>query len=153
MSPSEQTSPRIAALRTALGSAADGALDEFWAAVRDGGSPLVEAVADGSTDVLVTFLWRGADAKNVRIINDDVLPSSPAENAMVRLDSTDVWYRTYRLPADLRFEYLLAPNDPALAGEEPISWRDAIATWQPDPLNPKQYLLPDDSRSDAQPKS
>lgn len=46
---------------------------------------------------------------------------------MGRLDETNGWYRTYRLPPDLRFEYLLAPNDPVLAGLEPELWEAKVA--------------------------
>ncbi|MFL5726442.1 MAG: enterochelin esterase domain-containing protein, partial [Chloroflexota bacterium] len=42
---------------------------------------------------------------------------TPAHGAMARLGETNLWHRTYQLPADLRLEYVFAPNDPELAGE------------------------------------
>ncbi len=137
-------SPRLAALERAVAAGERGATAAFWSSVAAEGTPMIEATDDPNS-VLVTFVWRGGDdTQNVRVLSDNVLPASPLDNAMALLDKTDVWYRSYRLPADLRFEYLLAPNDPVLAGVEPESWEAKVGTWQPDPLNPKQLVLPDD---------
>lgn len=144
MTLSEPTSPRIAALERGLADG-DDPIPVFWASVAEDRAPIIEEIDGAPGEVLVTFLWHGtSDTRNVRVINDDVLPSDPTDNAMTRLGSTDVWFKTYRLPTDLRFEYLLGPNDPALAGRTPGPAQETFAAWQPDPLNRKQYLLPDD---------
>ena len=145
MATEEPVSPRVAALKAQVEAGEMRAVDAFWGAVAEEGAPLVEPVSDAHAEVLVTFLWRGTpDTRNVRIIADECLAKTPAENAMTALAGTDVWHKTYRLPADLRFEYLLAPNDPALGGEPLGSWQEQVADWQVDPCNPKRYVLPED---------
>ncbi len=63
---------------------------------------------------------------------------------MARLGETDLWHRTYRLPADVRLEYVFAPNDPELAGREYGSPQEEAANLRLDPFNKKRYLLADD---------
>lgn len=146
MSPeSLPASPRIEALRAELERGNGEAVVEFWRMVANDGAPLVDRVDGDDAHVLVTFLWRGSAAtRNVRVLGDDILPADAAENAMARLAGSDVWYKTYRLHAELRFEYLLAQNDAELLGATADTWQERTATWQPDPLNARQYVLPDD---------
>lgn len=140
-------SPRLTKLQKDMEAENVAALESFWQEIREQGTPLIEPIADDNINVLVTFLWQAKDpTSNVRVLNDDILPKSPTENAMTRLLDTDLWYKSYRLRADLRFEYLLSSNDPELSGNQPETWQERSATWQVDPLNPKQYLLPDDEK-------
>jgi enterochelin esterase family protein len=139
------TSPRIERLHRDLANGDTLALDTFWEAVAAEGTPLVEAIPGDRREVLVTFVWRGdADTMTVRVCNDDVLGATPADGAMARLGETNLWHRTYRLAADLRLEYVFAPNDPELAGEKYASWQEKAANLRLDPFNQKRYLIPDD---------
>jgi len=138
-------SPRLINLQKEVEAGNAAALEIFWQEIAEQGTPLVETIADDHTNILVTFLWRAeSQTSNVRVLSDDILPRNPAENAMTRLLDTNLWYKSYRLHGDLRFEYLISPNDPELLGSQPETWQARTATWQMDPLNPKQYLLPDD---------
>ena len=139
------TSARIEGLRRDIEAGRANALDAFWEAVAAEGAPLVEAIPDIDDEVLVTFVWRGSSETNsVRVCNDDILAGTPRDSAMARLGYTDVWHKTYRLPADVRFEYVFALNDPELSGEKPWSWQEKAAALVVDPLNPRRYLIPDD---------
>jgi enterochelin esterase family protein len=113
----------------------------FWSDVAEETTPLVEP-AEADHEVLVTFVWRGDPAtSNVRVVSDDVLGQTPDDNAMVRLAESDVWHKTYRLDSRLRFEYLLAPNDPGLEGIGTATGPARMASWQPDPLNPNTFVV------------
>jgi len=109
----------------------------FWQEVRQrGGTPLVEAQQGGSA--LVTFLWHGAPGtRNVRLFGS---PSGEHES-LDHLAGSDVWYRSYRVPASTRLSYQLAPDVPALPlpASSPAQRRTILATAQRDPLNPKVW--------------
>jgi hypothetical protein len=57
------------------------------------------------------------------------------EKLMVRLEDTDVRYKTYRVQSDERVAYLLSPNDPLIEDKK-------SPTWQLDPLNPHRFEYP-----------
>jgi enterochelin esterase family protein len=129
-------SPRLRALQQAL--AAGSTTQAFWREVAAGGGPLVESAgvtpALERGELLVTFLWRGA-VDNVRVMG---APSGD-HDLLVRLAGSDVWYRSYRVPASTRLSYRLAPDVPDFDGT-PVQRRRAIlATAQRDPLNPRSF--------------
>lgn len=124
--PASYLSPTIAA---AVESALKGkGTDAFWAEIERVGTPLVEPAADGMR--IVTFLYRGAK-RNVRILGAPSADHDPLE----RIDGTDIWFKSYLLPASTRLSYQIAPDIPDLPGT-PRERRVAIlATAQADPLN------------------
>ncbi len=112
----------------------------FWRELAQTGTPLVETTgvtpALAADERLVTFVWRGAQ-HGVRLHGG---PSADHDE-LRRLANTDVWYRSYRLPASTRLAYRLAPDVPEL-NADPITRRRAIlANAQRDPLNPRS--MPD----------
>ncbi|HWI72043.1 MAG TPA: enterochelin esterase domain-containing protein, partial [Baekduia sp.] len=134
-------SPRIARLR------AGGDVAAFWAEVATTGTPLVEP-RDGEPDHrTVTFLWRGGDATRevVLLANKLTDPSVWDASTLQRLPGTDVWHRSFRLRADWRASYQLAPddgNDDTTTGEvagPPSRWGAAAARAVPDPYNPRTF--------------
>lgn len=103
-------SPRIAEL-TRTGDVAG-----FWSEVTR--TPLVEP------DGVLTFLWRDDCAGSVLLLVNKLFDRhDPDASLMRRVPGTDVWHLSYRLPADWRGSYQIAP------GADP---RQAV----PDPLNP-----------------
>jgi enterochelin esterase family protein len=106
--------------------------------VKRKGSPLVEAHGSDSKYQLVTFLWRGATStNNVVVLGPNWGSPHPANNLMNRIEGTDVWYLTKKLPAGARFEYRLSPNDPLTSDTRGSMIRRATA--QADPLNPNDW--------------
>lgn len=129
----------------ALGLAGTGASGQagadttaFWVEVQRQGAPLVERegvqppLKDGER--LVTFLWRGAQ-RNVRLVGG---PSND-HDWLQRLPGTDIWFRSYRVPASLRLSYRLAPDVPDIDGPPSERRRALLATAQTDPLNPRSF--------------
>lgn len=79
--------------------------------------------------MLVTFLWRSTNGIQNIVIQEgggtflgSVLPAGPRHNRLRRLRDTDLWHKTYRLPADTRLSYSFLVGDHG-------------AVLQPDPLN------------------
>jgi enterochelin esterase family protein len=118
-------SPTMAGVAATI--AAGGSTDAFWQQVAASGTPLVEQTDDGTW---LTFLYRGA-ARNVRLAG---APSGDHE-WLDRLGASDVWFKSFRVPADTRLSYQLAPDVPELPGTPRERRVALLATAQADPLN------------------
>ena len=87
--------------------------EAFWRQATEKGTPLVEPMGNDERYSLVTFLWRGRqDTRNVAVIG--TFMKAPLAEIMTRLEDTDVWYLTVRVPSGARFSYLLSPNAPLI---------------------------------------
>lgn len=129
----ELDSPLLRQLQATLAAGGDSAA--FWREVQARTTPLVEhppGMPAGQR--LVTFLWRGA-RHGVRIHGG---PASDHDE-LARLGNSDVWYRSYRLPASTRLSYRLAPDVPQLAAPPAERRRAILATVQRDPFNPRSF--------------
>jgi enterochelin esterase-like enzyme len=130
-------SPSIAALHKADESGDAGAVEEFWKAVMKHSAPLIEPIPGNHDFSFVTFLWRGDPAtKNVVIF--DGVAAFDAKDQMLRLDRTNVWFKTYKVRNDARFAYNLSPNDPLTSFDEikgDDAMRHRLAMLLVDPLN------------------
>lgn len=133
-------SPRLEQLVT------DGTgIARFWKEVEEKGTPLVEPAAGDRDHVIVTFLWRGpADAVAPGVFG--VFNEVPwtRGDAMRHLAGTDIWYRSYRLPASLRAPYTLigARSDfPSLAWQREWTGEEERHDLFLDPLNKR--MIPD----------
>ncbi|WP_445672160.1 alpha/beta hydrolase-fold protein [Pseudomonas inefficax] len=126
-SPPRLASPTLSALATQLEKGGD--TEAFWVARAAEGTPLVEPLPGQPQQRLVTFLWRGAQ-HNVRIFG---APSGRHE-ALERLGSSDVWYRSFEVPASARLSYQLAPDVPQSDDRRVI-----LASTRRDPLNPDTF--------------
>jgi len=124
-----EMSPRIARLLRELNDRGPRVIDEFWEEVAAAGTPLVEAVSDDSA--LVTFVWRGDDAKTTT--------GWGVEVDLTRIDGTDLWYGSQRLPTDLRTLYYIRHSGDAfptgLTGKGPA---------HVDVLNRRPFCFPAD---------
>lgn len=124
----EPISPTLQQLQRDL--AAGGNTDAFWRARRMQGTPMVEPVdADNKR---VTFLWRGARS-NVFILGSPAGDHDP----LFRLGKSDVWFRSYVVPADTVMQYKLAPDVPRVEGTPRDQRRAILVSAQADPLNPQ----------------
>ncbi|GCE31804.1 hypothetical protein KDA_72880 [Dictyobacter alpinus] len=129
-------SPRIVALEEALIAGDNTALDTFWQEIEAHGAPLMEELEEGY--YLVTFLWHARqETHNVVIWGGPAGLEYPADNRMARLLETDLWYRTYRVQADLRGVYTLSTNDSV---DAEIDNHEIGTRFIPDPLNPRQFV-------------
>lgn len=104
-----------------------GSTDAFWRQVAASGTPLVEQTDDGTW---LTFLYRGAE-RNVRLVG---APSGDHE-WLDRLGASDVWFKSFRVPADTRLSYQLAPDVPELPGTPRERRVALLATAAADPFN------------------
>ena len=149
----EPTSPRLAQLQRDVARAGGAATEQFWREVADSGSPLVEPVAEDTTLLFVTFLWRDpGGTRNVVIFSGHTNTlygfsrEQLLQHSLHALAGTDVWYRTYVLPADARFTYYLSPNDDLTPSVDVTDWDVRTRTWRSDPLNPREYRRPHEDR-------
>ena len=98
------------------------------------GTPLVEPLADTRDEVLVTFVYRDAQARSVRVMKG---PEHPRETMLSRVRDTDLWARSYRMPAAARFTYCFAPDFPD-APPPPEQMEQLERKLRADPYNRKR---------------
>ena len=128
-------SPTVRELRRRV-AASEWKPADFWRDVASKGTPLVDPASDPRYQ-LVTFLWRArGETRNVAVIGT-FMKAALAE-PLQHLAGTDVWYRTFRIPAGARFSYFLSPNAP-LVFDGPDAAQQ-FATLQADPLNPNRWM-------------
>ncbi|AYW53838.1 alpha/beta hydrolase-fold protein [Raoultella ornithinolytica] len=123
----DPVSPRLQQLMQEL--AAGGSTTRFWQERAQEGTPMVEPVDAGHKRV--TFLWRGA-RKNVFLLGSPAGDHDP----LFRLGHSDVWFRSYVVPADTLMQYKLAPDVPQVDGVGHEQRRAILVSAQADPLNP-----------------
>ena len=82
----------------------------------------------------MTFLWRGA-RDNVFILGSPAGDHDP----LFRLGNSDVWFRSYVVPADTVMQYKLAPDVPIVEGSTRDQRRAILVSAQADPLNPNTF--------------
>ncbi len=127
--PDAFVSPKIQSLAQADAAA----LAQFSEEVKRTGTPLVESLPTDPKHLLVTFLWRATfETHNVLVLWNPYASEHPEDFTMRRLGSTDLWYKTLRLPTGAKLAYQLSPND--TLSRSPNAQR--YATAQADPLNP-----------------
>jgi enterochelin esterase-like enzyme len=115
--------------------------ETFWADVAKKGTPIVEQGEDRRYQI-VTFLWRARkETRNVSVIGT-FMKAALAE-PMHHLAGSDVWYRTFRIPAGARFSYFLSPNAPLIFDGPEAAQQ--FATLQADPLNPHRWMCAADA--------
>jgi len=136
-------SPRIAKLGHSLnGPEARNKLEDFWAEVKRSGAPLVEKIPGDKNHLLVTFLWKGSERTTKHVL----IPLAPAvsgdlKNSMMKhLPNSDVWYKSYRLPADARTTYALAPNALLTPFGDIHDIEERLMSYKSDPLNPHKFI-------------
>lgn len=123
---------RLTTLQKELAGGNRRALETFWQEMAKQGTPLMEQIEGDDRHLLLTFLWRAARRTRNVVLMSETDHSDPAHNLMTHLRGTDIWYRSYVVANDLRFNYELSPNDSLL----PWSQRDAEQNFERDPLNP-----------------
>ncbi|MCH2069347.1 MAG: enterochelin esterase [Shimia sp.] len=114
----------------------DASLSAFWDQRLRDGTPLIEADPQKDPDMrLVTFLWRGA-THNARLIG------APADDHvwMQKLAESDIWFASFRVRADLRMSYQIAPDIPSIPGSQREKRIALLSTLQADPLNKVPFI-------------
>ena len=123
-------SPRIAALGEAIRNGDKTALGRFWKEV-DGKTPVIEPIDGDAIQLHVTFLWH-EDDQTRRVFLIGGVPGG--DETLDRLEGTDLWYLTQRIPAQARFGYMFLVNYPKIVpggtSRNPFP--------RSDPLNPKR---------------
>jgi enterochelin esterase-like enzyme len=128
-----ETSPLIRHLRTQIKSGMDVSLAKFWREIERNGTPVIERMNGDSHNVVVTFLWRGGrETQAVELIAPlESVPGMP-HLSLTPLPETNVWYRSWTMPDDVRFTYRLTPSATA---------SDRRQVTVPDPLNPSRMTI------------
>jgi hypothetical protein len=147
-------SPRIADLLTELTPGSSQAIAEFWKDVALLGTPLIEPDGEDDTSRLVTFVWQADDdLSNVVLISEHLNGwwwNGFASSKLDRMHGTNLWFRTYRIRADARFVYRIAPNHSLIHPDFVDDWPAYRAPQRSDPFNPRQFVYPrDDERPDS----
>ena len=115
-------SPTIRRLSESLAAGDSESLQRFWA---QASVPLFEPIEDQPEFDWITFVWRGdSNTRRVSIGVGDIPTINPSKWQFQQLGSSNLWFKTDRVPSDVRFTYMLRVNDGDL---------------QLDPLNPRRF--------------
>lgn len=138
MSLDVERSPRIAAV-----FAGEADAESLWEAARAAGRPLIDSIDGTDDEVLVTFVWRGSSATGRIGVQSALVPGMQIFHPLEQLPGSDIWVRSYRIPADLHTTYAFLPEMPEKTGLDSLSLDDIKAAQElflkivPDPLNPR----------------
>jgi enterochelin esterase-like enzyme len=141
-------SPMLAGLKRDLAAGKPSAVAEFWKAVEQQRTPIVERIPGDQQHVLATFLWKdNGDTRDVvlDLRANGIEPFSDQRSHLRRLPGTNIWYLTHTLPSDAEVLYQFSVNPPDNAQSQVQVLRQ---TMRPDPLNPNQYPDKNDPFSD-----
>lgn len=138
-------SPTIQHLRKELKKGNINAINEFYARIKDEGTPLIESLSDTTKYKLVTFLWIESlnNLNNLQetieniVVLDGIAGEDFKANQLTKLENTDIWYKSFIAKSDTRTIYSFSINDPLLSEGE-NKWAEHIkGIYTLDPLNPK----------------
>jgi enterochelin esterase-like enzyme len=147
--PEDLSSP-IIKLQNDLEGGNASALAAFWQSVSEQGTPLIESLPDDSNHMLVTFVWRGNEyTQNLVIFGGLSHLESIEHHQMVRLLDTDLWYKTYKVWSDVRTTYQFSLNDSLIPLDQEPNVKARVESFQPDPLNPRQFIYARDEENPA----
>lgn len=110
-------------------------IEQFWQKIRIQGTPLVEHLNE---QVIMTFLVRGAE-RNVVLIG---APTNGKQH-LEPLPNSDIWYKSFIVPADTRLSYRLAIDAPDLPASANGRWGRLLSVAKADPLNHHPVPVPE----------
>jgi enterochelin esterase family protein len=141
-------SARLQAFRTAAAEDPAAATEALRADLAAARGPLVEPIEGDELNLLVTFVWIGADGP-VGLHTGARKSEIPMTNAMERIEGTDVWCLSVPVRRDVRTTYQFMVDDPLLRGNDnPLANLDNLmqvledARFQgfADPHNPNRLM-------------
>jgi enterochelin esterase-like enzyme len=103
---------------------------------------LLDALPGDPSHVIVTFVWRSGTNKSVLLLTSatSIAGRDVSKMQMTHLEGTDVWFRAYKMRADLRFTYRFGPDATLAAFLIP-------GAFSFDPLNPKKLVADRDAEN------
>lgn len=117
MSNKEIMSKEIMNLKKKLEAGNFNTVKDFWNKIEEKGAPIIEEIDGDTENDLVTFIYKGNDeTKNILLYISYEYESTSDykfdEHKFERLLDTNIWYKTYKIRNDVRFNYLYFVNDP-----------------------------------------
>lgn len=105
------TSTIITNLKQQIENGNCAALQEFWDMIENKGTPLIEQIDGDLENSLVTFVYKTDEEIENVVFIPPVGWNNFSENRMERLIETNLWYITYKIKNDMRFNYFISVND------------------------------------------
>lgn len=87
------------------------AIQEFWDMIENKGTPLIEELDGDLENCLVTFVYKTDEEIENVVFIPPIGRDKFLQNKMERLLETNLWYISYKVKSDLRFQYSFSVND------------------------------------------
>jgi enterochelin esterase family protein len=136
-------SPRLLKLKKDLETAKDKKkiIDEFWSAIEENGTPIIEAIERVPHHKLVTFIYKeNSDTDKILLVSDG-LGVIPHRWKFARLQGTDIYYKSTFYLNKTRTTYAIHKTSTSLEDIPLYPPKDNLSPLKGDPLNKKNFTI------------
>lgn len=136
-------SPRLIKLQNDIQSNGQKAIDEFWKELDENGTPIIESIEDDPKNVLSTFIAKDEDDIEKLVLITGIGGNDLSKKIFNKIENTNIYYISLKTPNRTRTAYRIAKNIPLDIFENAIKFQMYKDNFQPDPLNPKKIVFPE----------
>ncbi len=139
-------SPRLRKLKEVLERAENKKkiIDDFWKAIEENGTPIIEAIERVPHHKLVTFFYKESSNTDKILLACDGLVGIPRRWKFTRLQGTDIYYKSLFYLNKTRINYAIHKASISLEDIPNFPPKDNLRPLKGDPLNKQNFtLLPD----------
>jgi len=130
-------SPIISRLQKDIKIDMNKALSEFWKRVEKMGTPIFDQIKGDNKYNLMTFLARENEKVENIVCFSTFLTEDIKEGLFDRIEDTNVYYKTYKVPKEIRDTYIFFKNNPLIPKDPSENLFKYINLIFKDPFNSK----------------
>jgi enterochelin esterase family protein len=134
-------SPIISKLREEIKINKKKAIIEFWKQIEKEGTPIFEVIEQDDKYNLLTFLFKADEEVENIVCNHIFVKDDIREGLLERIEDTNVYFKSYKIPKGVRDTYCLIKNNPLKPADPSENTFKHVDLIFHDPLNFKKLFL------------